>query len=98
VAQKVSKAKKAKISTTKLSLKAQNIYIKTLLKPKNTYKPCFETAYLGENVINLLQQKVAQNFGYFTFKKIKSSPIGEKLFNMVTLSIFKCCSFRQHQC
>jgi hypothetical protein len=32
------------------------------LKPSNTYnKPCFETAYLGENVINLLNQKVAQN-------------------------------------
>jgi hypothetical protein len=28
---KVSKAKKAKISTTKLNLKAQNIYIKQLL-------------------------------------------------------------------
>jgi hypothetical protein len=44
------------------------------LKPKNTYnKPCFETAYLGENVINLLQQKAAQNVTfslvYFIFKK-----------------------------
>ncbi len=47
----------------------------TTFKPKNTYnKPCFETAYLGENVINLLQQKGAQNIpmslGYFIFKKI----------------------------
>jgi hypothetical protein len=53
--------KKAKISTTKLNLKVQNIYIKPLLKPQNTYnKLCFETAYLGKNVINLLNQKVAQ--------------------------------------
>ncbi len=45
-----------------LNLKAQNIYIKPLLKPYNTYnKLCVETAYLGENVLNLLQQKLAQN-------------------------------------
>jgi hypothetical protein len=55
-------------------LKAQNIYIKPLLKPYNAYnKLCFETAYLGENVINLLKQKVAQNvaisLGYFKFSK-----------------------------
>jgi hypothetical protein len=66
--------KKAKISATKLNLKAQNIYIKPLLKLRNTYnKRCFEAAYLGENVINLLQQKVAKNItiylGYFTFSK-----------------------------
>jgi hypothetical protein len=54
VAWTVSKPKKAKISTTKFNLKAQNIYIKPLLKSWNTYnKPCFETAYLGENAINL---------------------------------------------
>jgi hypothetical protein len=74
VAQTVSKPKKAKIFETKLNLKAQNIYIKPLLKPYNAYnKPCFETAYLGENVIHLLQQKVAQNvaisLGYFIFSK-----------------------------
>jgi hypothetical protein len=34
VAQKVSMAKNAKISTTKLNLNAQNFYIKALLKPK----------------------------------------------------------------
>jgi hypothetical protein len=46
-AQKFAKSKKAKISATKLNFKAQNIYIKPLLKPKNTYnKPCFETGYL----------------------------------------------------
>jgi hypothetical protein len=42
-------------------LNTQNISIKQLLKPKNTYnKPCFETIYLGGNVKNLLKQKVAQ--------------------------------------
>ncbi len=95
VSQKVSKANKTKISTTKLNLKTQNIYIKLLLKPKNIcIKPCFETAYLGENVINLLHQKLAQNiaisFGLIhLFKKSqwasKSSPIGKKLPNLVTL-------------
>ncbi len=33
IAQKVAKSKKAKISTTKLNLKAQNHYNKPLLKP-----------------------------------------------------------------
>jgi hypothetical protein len=33
IAQKVAKLKKAKISATKLNLKAQNIYNKPLLKP-----------------------------------------------------------------
>ncbi len=33
IAQKVAKSKKAKISTTKLNFKTQNIYIKLLLKP-----------------------------------------------------------------
>jgi hypothetical protein len=73
VVQKVSKAKKAKISTTELNLKAQNIYIKPLFKPYTYSKPCFETTYLGESVINLLQKKVVQNFdislGYFILKK-----------------------------
>ncbi len=72
-------AKKAKISTTKLNLEAKNIYINPLLKPQNTYnKPCFETAYLCENVINLLKQKVAQNvaisLGYFIFSKNHNEP------------------------
>jgi hypothetical protein len=40
------------------------------LKPENTNnKSSFETVYLGENVINLLKQKLAQNvaisLGYF---------------------------------
>ena len=62
VAKTVAKAKVANISTSKLNLKAQNIYIKPLLKPKNTCnKPYFETAYLGKNVKNWAKQKVAQN-------------------------------------
>jgi hypothetical protein len=72
MAQKVTKSKKAKISTTKLNLKTRNIYIKPLLKPLNTHnKPCFETANLGKNVINLLKQKVAQKLPLFwaIFKK-----------------------------
>ncbi len=40
--------KNAKISTSKLNSKVQNIYIKPLLKSQTTYKkPCFETAYKG---------------------------------------------------
>jgi hypothetical protein len=30
----------------------------------------FETAYLGENIINLLQQKAAQNVATSSFQKI----------------------------
>jgi len=56
VAETVLKAKKVKIPTTKLNLKAPNIYIKPLLKPLNTYnKLYFETAHLVEYIINLLQ-------------------------------------------
>jgi hypothetical protein len=53
-------------------LKAQNIYIKPLLKTLNTYnKPCFEIAYLGENVINLLKQKSSPLFwATSSFQKI----------------------------
>jgi hypothetical protein len=62
------------MSTAKLKLYAQNTCIKSLLKPLNIYnKPCSETDYLGEIVINLLKQKVAQNvtisLGYFIFSK-----------------------------
>ncbi len=54
----------------------------------------FETAYLGKNVINLLEQKVAHKdaiiLGYFILSKksywpSQSSPIGKKLPNLVTL-------------
>ncbi len=72
VVQTVSKPKKAKISTTKLNLKVQNTYNKPLLKPLNTHnKPCFETAFLGKNVINLLNQKVAQIFTISLGKKLQ---------------------------
>ncbi len=40
-------AQNTEISTSKLKLKAQNIYIKLLLKPLNN--PWVETACLGEN-------------------------------------------------
>ncbi len=45
-----------------------------LLKPKNTNnKPCFETTYLGETLINLLKQKVGPKvaivLGYFIVSK-----------------------------
>jgi len=62
------------------------------LKRENTYnKPCFETAYLGESAINLLNQKVAQNVAIFRatlyFQKIeKASKSQEKRLNQVTLS------------
>jgi len=73
ISQQVAKWKKAKISTTKINLKTQNIYIKPLLKTSNAYnKPCLETAYLGENVINLLKSspKSRHYFGLLhPFKK-----------------------------
>ncbi len=67
--------------------KGQNIYNKAQFEsPKHlhqtsweTYsKPCFETAYLDENVINLVKPKVAQNviisLGYFIFSKNHNEP------------------------
>jgi len=46
------------MSTTKLNLNAQNIYIKLILKPENAYnKLCLKTAYLSKNVMSLLKQK-----------------------------------------
>jgi hypothetical protein len=79
IAQKVTKSKKAKIYTTKLNFKAQNIYNKPLLKPVNTYnKPCFETSHFGENLINFLTQKVAKKvviiLGYFILSKNHNEP------------------------
>jgi hypothetical protein len=58
------------------------------------YQQCFEIVYLGENVINLLKPKVAQNvasfLGCFMLSKNhnelqKVSPIGKKSPNLVTL-------------
>ncbi len=80
-------------------MKAQNIYNKPLLKPQNTYnKPCFETAYLGEKLINLLEQKVAQKvviiMGYFILSKNHNEPpkvaqLAKKSPNLVTLLLQK---------
>ncbi len=62
VAQASYNPNNAKISISKLILKDQNIYIKPLLELYNTHnKLCFETAYLGKNVINVPKQKLAQN-------------------------------------
>ncbi len=81
------------------------MYIKPLLKPENTYnKPCFKTAYLGQNVINLLKQKVAQyvaiSLGFLIFSKIimSSRPIGEKLLILVTLSLDHSGQFSGELC
>ncbi len=90
IAQRSCRVKKAKISATKLNLKTQNIYIKPLLKLWNTYnKPCVKTAYLGENVINLLKQKVAIILGYFILSKNhnetpKVAQLAKKSPNLVT--------------
>ncbi len=61
----------AKISTSKLHLKAKNIYNILLVKPRI---PCFETAYFGKNVKKVFfSKKVAQIIGilggYFKFSK-----------------------------
>jgi hypothetical protein len=49
--------------------KSQIIYNKAIFESPKHHKPCFETAYLGKNVINLLRQRVAQKvtiiLGYF---------------------------------
>jgi hypothetical protein len=46
----------------------------TFENSKCIQRPCFETAYLGDNVIDLLNQKAAQNvaisLGYFIFPNI----------------------------
>ncbi len=58
------------------SLKAN---ISSIWKPKTStsnhfWKSCFENVYLGENVINLLEQKVAIYLGYFVFSKNHNEP------------------------
>jgi hypothetical protein len=48
----VAEPKNAKMHAPKLNFKAQNSHIKPVMKYEKTfYKPCFETAYLGENFI-----------------------------------------------
>jgi hypothetical protein len=51
VAKTVAYSRNAKIFTSKLSLKVENINIKSFLKHKNIYnRLCFETSYVGKNV------------------------------------------------
>jgi hypothetical protein len=69
-------------------MKVQNIYIKPLLKPKNTCnKPYFETAYLGKNVKKWPKQKVAQNVTIFgllhLLKKLQLTSKGPKVAQLV---------------
>jgi hypothetical protein len=62
VAQTVSKPKKAKNTQYKAQLeKPKHLHQTTFETLKYYNKPCFETAYLGENVLNLLKQKVTKN-------------------------------------
>jgi hypothetical protein len=97
-----SEPKNMKISTSKLSLKVQNINFKPILIPESTLnKPCFETDYLGQNAKKILKLKLAQFtiiFGLLhRFKKVqisfKSSPISKKWPNLVTLFDFSSFSF-----
>ncbi len=95
VAQKVSKPKNAKIkqsSNWKSKISTSNHFWNL----KYLQQTMFWHAYLGENVIDLLKPKITQNvaitLGYFIFSKnyneewtSKSSPIGEKSPNLVTL-------------
>jgi hypothetical protein len=50
--------KNVKIMTAKLNLKAQNIYIKPLLKTENNYNKTYFAiiAYLGKNEKNALEK------------------------------------------
>ncbi len=73
-------------TNAKTQFERPNMYIKPQLKLYNSYnKSCFQSAYLGENVINLLKQKVTQNvtisFGCQILKKQKHNDIqkGAKL-------------------
>jgi hypothetical protein len=75
VAQKVTKPKKCLNIYNKRQFGSpkhmhQN---QTIFETLKYLQQCFETAYLGENAINLIQQKVAQNvtisLGYFILSK-----------------------------
>jgi hypothetical protein len=79
VAQTVSKSKKGQNIYNKTQFESQKHLHQTPFETLNTYnKPCFETAYLGENVINLLKQKVSQNvtisLGHFIVSKNQNEP------------------------
>jgi hypothetical protein len=72
-------AKKGQNIYNKAQFESQKHLHQTPFETLNTYnKPCFETAYLGENVIDLLKQKVTQNvaisLGYFIFSKNHNEP------------------------
>jgi hypothetical protein len=55
VTKTVAKPQDAKISAQKLNLKVPSIFLKPLLKPKNTFnKPYFETVYSVACTIKLL--------------------------------------------
>jgi hypothetical protein len=73
-----------KTSTSKLNLKVQNIYIKTILKPKNCSIPCLVTAYLVEIVKNCYSKKKPEMLHFWRlFYLIKKS--FKKLPKLVTL-------------
>jgi hypothetical protein len=64
------------------------------LKPSNTYnKPFSETTYLGENVINLLQQEETKmsQFLRATKKPPKVAQFAKKSHNLVTLIGMPAC-------
>ncbi len=69
----------AKIFTAKCNLKAQKSIHQTIFEILKYLQQCFETAYLIENAINLLQPKVAQNvtisLGNFIFSKNHIEPL-----------------------
>ncbi len=61
VAKKVTEPKNAKISTSKLNWKVQNIYIKTTSETLNVYnKPRFNTSFLVKDVKIMVKNKVAK--------------------------------------
>ncbi len=80
-----------KISVSKLNL---NVKLSTTNLKMSYNKACFKLLILSKKAQQLLKQKVAQNVTtsmcYFIFSKesqqtSKSSPIGTKLLNLVTL-------------
>ena len=74
IAQKVAKSKKAKISTTKLNLKAQNIYNNCFWNLIPTTNHALKLLIYVKNLINLLKQKVAITLGYFILSKNHNEP------------------------
>ncbi len=62
-----------RISAIMMSVVMPNVIMLSVMAPYN--KPCFETAYIGENAMDLLKQRVAQygaisiSLGYCIFTK-----------------------------